>query len=81
VERPRPLLSRLPGADATLWSLVFPLGMYAVAGIYLGRADRLPVVEAIGRGELWVAMTVCLVVMVAMLRHIVVTVLRSEPSG
>ncbi|MEE6282011.1 hypothetical protein [Georgenia sp. MJ170] len=23
--------------QATLWSLVFPLGMYAVAGIYLGR--------------------------------------------
>ena len=30
--------------DATLWSIVFPLGMYAVAGIYLGRADDLPVV-------------------------------------
>ena len=33
----------------TLWSMIFPLGMYAVAGIYLGRADRLPIVEAMGR--------------------------------
>ena len=35
--------------EATLWSIIFPLGMYAVAGIYLGRADHLPLVEAIGR--------------------------------
>ena len=33
-----------------------PLGMYAVAGIYLGRADRLPIVEAIGSNWLWVAL-------------------------
>jgi tellurite resistance protein TehA-like permease len=62
--------------DATLWSLVFPLGMYAVAGIYLGRADHLPVVEAVGRTELWVALTVWLVVFVAMARHVVNTVFR-----
>ena len=31
--------------EATLWSIIFPLGMYAVAGIYLGRADDLPVDE------------------------------------
>ena len=66
--------------DATLWSLVFPLGMYAVAGIYLGRADELPVVEGIGRAELWVAFGVWLVVLVAMLRHVVETVLRA-PAG
>jgi tellurite resistance protein TehA-like permease len=61
--------------DATLWSMVFPLGMYAVAGIYLGRADRLPAVEAIGRGELWVAFAVWLVVLVAMVRHVVLDLL------
>jgi tellurite resistance protein TehA-like permease len=65
--------------DATLWSLVFPLGMYAVAGIYLGRADELPVVEAIGRGELWVAFAVWMVVFVAMTRHVTSTVVRSTP--
>ena len=31
--------------EATMWSIIFPLGMYAVAGIYLGRADRLPTVS------------------------------------
>ncbi len=56
--------------DATLWSIIFPLGMYAVAGIYLGRADRLPVVEAVGRSELWVAFTAWAVVSAAMLAHV-----------
>jgi tellurite resistance protein TehA-like permease len=65
--------------DATLWSLVFPLGMYAVASIYLGRADELPVVQTIGRGELWVAFTVWMVVFVAMTRHVANTVFRSTP--
>jgi tellurite resistance protein TehA-like permease len=66
--------------DATLWSLVFPLGMYAVAGIYLGRADDLPVVEAIGRGELWVALAVWVVVFIAMNRHVTRTVFRNTPG-
>lgn len=56
--------------EPTLWSIVFPLGMYAVAGIYLGRADRLPVVEAIGHTELWVALTAWLVVGVAMILNL-----------
>lgn len=60
--------------EATLWSIVFPLGMYAVAGIYLGRADDLPLVGWIGAAELWVALAVLLVVLVAMLRHLLLTV-------
>jgi tellurite resistance protein TehA-like permease len=56
--------------EATLWSIVFPLGMYAVAGIYLGRADHLPVVEAIGSAELWVACAAWLAVFVAMVRNL-----------
>lgn len=69
--------------EATLWSMVFPLGMYAVAGIYLGRTDRLPVVEVIGRGELWVAFAVWLVVLVAMARHVLNSVVRDphHPEG
>jgi tellurite resistance protein TehA-like permease len=62
--------------DATLWSIIFPLGMYAVAGIYLGQADDLPLVGLIGRLELWVALTAWAVLLVAMLRHVTVTVLR-----
>lgn len=60
--------------EATLWSMVFPLGMYAVAGIYLGQADHLPLVGWIGRVELWLAFAVFLIVLVAMLRHLLLTV-------
>ena len=65
--------------DATLWSIVFPLGMYAVAGIYLGRADRLPIVGAIGSAELWVASAVWALTFPAMSVHVVRTVFRPEP--
>jgi tellurite resistance protein TehA-like permease len=65
--------------DATLWSIIFPLGMYAVAGIYLGRADHLPVVEAVGRIELWVAFVAWLLVLVAMVAHVARTVFRPAP--
>jgi tellurite resistance protein TehA-like permease len=60
--------------EATMWSIIFPLGMYAVAGIYLGRADELPVVEAVGRGGLWVAFAAWLAVFIAMSTHVVRTV-------
>jgi tellurite resistance protein TehA-like permease len=63
--------------EATLWSIIFPLGMYAVAGIYLGRADDLPIAEAVGRGELWVALVAWLIVFVSMARHVLITVFRA----
>jgi hypothetical protein len=66
--------------EAALWSMVFPLGMYAVAGIYLGHADNLPVVEAIGSSELWVALVVGTTVFAAMAYHVVNTVFRL-PEG
>ena len=67
--------------EATLWSMVFPLGMYAVAGIYLGQADDLPIVGWIGRTELWLAFGVWAVVFVAMLRHLWTTVLRTPATA
>lgn len=42
--------------EPSLWSLVFPFGMYAVAGMYLGRADSLPFVEVVGQAWFWVAL-------------------------
>ncbi|MGN6132633.1 MAG: tellurite resistance/C4-dicarboxylate transporter family protein [Nocardioidaceae bacterium] len=60
--------------EATLWSVVFPLGMYGVAGIYLGQADSLPVVEGVGSVEIWVAFTAWLLVFVAMVVHVTRTV-------
>jgi tellurite resistance protein TehA-like permease len=51
--------------DPAYWSMVFPLGMYAVAGMYLGQADRLPIVGAIGAAFLWVAVLAWVVVFIA----------------
>jgi len=56
--------------DSSLWSMVFPLGMYAVAGMYLGQADALPLVDVVGATELWVAVVVWVVVFVGMLHRI-----------
>lgn len=56
--------------EATLWSIIFPLGMYAVAGIYLGEADRLPVVGAIGSAWLWIALAAWLITFIAMAVHL-----------
>jgi tellurite resistance protein TehA-like permease len=61
--------------EATLWSMVFPLGMYAVAGIYLGEADHLPLVHAIGSTELWVALVAWVLVLGGMLFHLTRSVL------
>ncbi|MGO1974259.1 MAG: tellurite resistance/C4-dicarboxylate transporter family protein [Propionibacteriaceae bacterium] len=68
----RHLVRRIPlRYESTLWSVVFPLGMYAVAGIYLGRADRLPIVERIGQAWLWVGVLAWLLTAVAMVISLV----------
>jgi tellurite resistance protein TehA-like permease len=56
--------------EATLWSVVFPLGMYGVGAHYLGQADHLPIVKAIGADESWVALGAWLITFAAMLRHL-----------
>ncbi|MGV9810550.1 hypothetical protein ACWDTQ_01205 [Streptomyces cellulosae] len=56
------------GADARL-----PLGMYAVAGMYLGRVDDLPIVEWTGRAWLWVALTAWPLVLLAVLHALFTT--------
>lgn len=51
----RHLIQRIPlVCTPALWSMVFPLGMYSVASMTLGRADALPLVEWIGEGWIWV---------------------------
>lgn len=52
--------------ESSWWSIVFPLGMYAVAGMYLGRADSLPIVEQIGAAWLWVAVVAWVLATAAM---------------
>lgn len=65
--------------DPTLWSVIFPLGMYAVASIYLGRADDLPIVGMIGAGWLWVAFGAWAVVFTSMVVHLVRRLLLGRP--
>jgi tellurite resistance protein TehA-like permease len=67
--------------EATLWSIIFPLGMYAVAGIYLGESDDLPLVGLVGRVELWVALAAWIIVLVTMGRHVLRTVVRGNGSA
>ena len=67
--------------EPTLWSIVFPLGMYAVAGIYLGEADRLPVVHAVGGAELWVAFAAWALVLAGMVVHVTRSVLLRPRVG
>ena len=63
----------------TLWSIVFPVGMFAVASINLGRVDRLPIVEGIGTATVVVAAAVWLVVFAAMIRHYVRSAMGRGP--
>jgi hypothetical protein len=55
--------------------------VYAVAGIYLGQADGLPLVGAIGGAELWVAFAAWLLTFAAMLRHLTHTVVLPARHG
>jgi tellurite resistance protein TehA-like permease len=67
--------------EATMWSIVFPLGMYGVAGHYIGAADRLPIVRTIGDNETWVALAVWALTFAAMLHHLVRTLAFPVPPG
>lgn len=62
--------------QATLWSVVFPLGMYAVASLDLGEAVALPLVGIIGAVELWLAFGVWALVFAAMSVHLWRTIIR-----
>lgn len=65
---------------ATLWSIVFPLGMYSVASMYLGRVDRLPLVEGVGQLWIWVALAAWTAVAVAMVRHVALALAGRLPG-
>lgn len=49
-----------------LWSIVFPLGMYSVASMHLGKAADLPIIEWIGRAWVIVAITAWTAVFIGM---------------
>jgi tellurite resistance protein TehA-like permease len=66
-------LSYLP----TLWTIVFPLGMYAVASMHLGKAAHMPIVERIGRYESAVAVAAWVLVFAAMCRSLLTSALQA----
>ncbi|PQP24121.1 C4-dicarboxylate ABC transporter [Rhodococcus opacus] len=66
--------------DATVWSIVFPLGVYAVAGICLGRADHLPRVGIVGSAEVWCAFTVWCVAFAVIVVHLRRSVVHVGPA-
>jgi tellurite resistance protein TehA-like permease len=73
----RHVVHRIPlRYEAPLWSVVFPLGMYGVGGHYLGQADHLPIVQAVGANEGWVALGAWVLTFLAMLAHLVETLSR-----
>jgi len=53
--------------EPTLWSVVFPLGMYSVATLVFGKAAHLHFMEPLSRFMLWVAVAAWLVVAAAFL--------------
>lgn len=70
----RHIVHRIPlRYEAALWSVVFPLGMYGVGGHFLGEADHLPVLRAIGANESWVALAAWGLTFLAMLRYLAKT--------
>jgi tellurite resistance protein TehA-like permease len=57
-----------PAYRPALWSVVFPLGMYAVASIRFGAAAGLSMIVGVGRAWTWVAIPAWVVVFSGMCR-------------
>ncbi len=57
--------------DVTWWSIVFPLGMYAVAGSRLGTVEHLPLLGQVGRVWIWVALAAWVATSAAAALHVV----------
>lgn len=66
--------------DPTLWSIVFPVGMFGVSAHYLGEVDSLPVVHGLGNAWAWVGLVVWATVFAAMCVHLVRTIALAPPQ-
>ena len=66
--------------EPSLWSIVFPLGMYAVAATYLDHADGLPLVGVVGAVGNWVAFAVWWLVLGAFLVHLLRAAMGASTS-
>lgn len=78
----RHVVHRIPlRYEATLWSIVFPLGMYGVGGHCLGTPDRLPIVNAIGANQSWVALAAWALTFLAILTSLARILTSAQPFG
>ena len=78
----RHFIRRIPLTyDSALWSMVFPLGMYAVASVHLGQTEELPWVLGIGRVELWLAFAIWCLVFIGFVQHVCRILLRENISS
>ena len=55
----------------SVWSMVFPFGMYAVSSVELGTVAHAPWIHAVGLGEGWLALAAWCLVFLAMLASFV----------
>jgi tellurite resistance protein TehA-like permease len=72
--------------EPTLWSVVFPLGMYSVATLTFGKAAHLAFMEPLARFMLWVAVAAWALVGAAFLARLVrppkaATAVPGEPTA
>jgi tellurite resistance protein TehA-like permease len=67
--------------EPTLWSVVFPLGMYSVATLVFGKAAHLHFMEPLSRFMLWVAVAAWLVVATAFLARFARRPREPAPGG
>lgn len=74
----RHLVHRVPlRYEPALWSMVFPLGMFAVASMRLGRSERLPLAEAVGE----VGLVIAVLAWVAVAGGLVLTLVRAPAAS
>jgi tellurite resistance protein TehA-like permease len=65
--------------DASMWSIIFPLGMYATTSRALADLEHLPGLELVGTVALWVAFVAWLLAAAGLVHHVGQDVLR--PPG
>ena len=66
--------------EPTLWSVVFPLGMYSVATLSFGKAAHLAFMEPLSRFMLWVAVAAWVAVAIAFLVRLTRQVREPAPG-
>jgi len=64
--------------EAALWTVVFPIGMYGVASLSLGKAAGISFMEPLSRGVLWAAAAGWLLVAIAGLAQLTLVLATSS---